>query len=213
MFDRIAPRYDRMNRLLTLGNDQRWRRALVRRLGIGPGDRVLDLACGTGDFVALCQELGADVVGLDFSRGMLDAADAVLRPALVQGDALRLPFADGVFTAAVSGFALRNFAAIPPVLGELARVLQPGGRLGLLEVDTPPNRLVAAGHRLYFRHAVPLAGRLFADGRAYRYLPESTVYLPGQDELVRMLVVAGFRRIAKRRPMLGAIQAVTAVRT
>jgi demethylmenaquinone methyltransferase/2-methoxy-6-polyprenyl-1,4-benzoquinol methylase len=214
MFDRISPSYDRVNRLMTFNADQRWRRELIRRLRVGPGDLVLDLACGTGDFAEICRKAGATAVGLDFSRGMLNAANRRF-PGLgifVQGDALRLPFADGTFTAAVSGFALRNFVAIPPVLDELARVLKPGGRIGLLEVDKPRNRVVAAGHGLYFNRVVPLVGGLIADRKAYRYLPQSASYLPPEAELRAMLEAAGFARITKRSPMFGAIQSVSAVR-
>lgn len=214
MFDRISPSYDRVNRLMTFGADQRWRMALVERLGVSPADVVLDLACGTGDFVELCRARGALAVGLDFSRGMLEqaAARSGETAAWVQGDALRLPFRDGAFTVAVSGFALRNFVAIPPVLAELARVLEPGGRLGLLEVDRPRNPLVAAGHLFYFQKVVPRVGGLLADRAAYHYLPESAAYLPEEAEMVRMLREAGFRRIRKQRPMFGAIQSITAVR-
>ncbi len=214
MFDRISPTYDRVNRLMTFNADRRWRRALVRRLAIGPGDTALDLACGTGDFTQLCRSLGANTCALDFSRGMLHAAVQRLGSAdsVVQADALHLPLADGSFTVAVSGFALRNFVAIAPVLAELARVLQPGGRLGLLEVDQPHNRFVAAGHGLYFNRVVPVVGGLLVDHDAYRYLPQSAAYLPSQDELVRMLRDAGFHRVQKCSPMFGAIQSVTAVR-
>lgn len=215
MFDRISPSYDRVNRLMTFNADQRWRRDLVRRLRVGPGDLVLDLACGTGDFAEICRKAGATAVGLDFSRGMLNAANRRF-PGLgifVQGDALRLPFADGSFSAAVSGFALRNFVAIPPVLDELARVLKPGGRIGLLEVDKPRNPLVAAGHGLYFNRVVPLVGGLIADRKAYRYLPQSASYLPPEAELRAMLEAAGFVRTRKRSPMFGAIQSVSAVRS
>ncbi|HMO54840.1 MAG TPA: class I SAM-dependent methyltransferase, partial [Tepidiformaceae bacterium] len=144
MFDRISPSYDRVNRIMTLNADQRWRRALVRRLDLGPGDLVLDLACGTGDFTMLGRNAGAKAAGLDFSGGMLRAASARHgeSSAWVQGDALALPFADGSFTVAVSGFALRNFVEIAPAMRELARVLKPGGRLGLLEVDRPRNPVV-----------------------------------------------------------------------
>lgn len=214
MFDRISPTYDRVNRIMTFNADQRWRRELVRRLRIGPGDRVLDLACGTGDFAEICRKAGAEAVGLDFSRGMLTAARRRF-PGLgifVQGDALRLPFADGSFTAAVSGFALRNFVAIPPVLEELARVLQPGGRIGLLEVDRPRNRLVAAGHGIYFNRVVPVVGGLIADRKAYRYLPQSASYLPPDPELDRIIEASGFTRITRRSPMFGAIQSISAVR-
>lgn len=215
MFDRISPSYDRVNRLMTFNADQRWRRELVRRLRIGHSDLVLDLACGTGDFAEICRKAGATAVGLDFSRGMLNAANRRF-PGLgifVQGDALRLPFADGSFTVAVSGFALRNFVAIPPVLEELARVLKPGGRVGLLEVDKPRNRVVAAGHGLYFNRVVPVVGGLIADRKAYRYLPQSASYLPPEAELRAMLESAGFGSIRKRSPMFGAIQSVSAVRS
>ena len=175
MFDRIAPSYDRMNRLITLGLDQRWRRSLIEALGVDAADTVLDLACGTGDFALLARERGARAVGVDFAGAMLAAARARCPAdvALARGDALRLPLADGSATVAVSGFALRNFTAIPPVLAELARVLRAGGRLGLLEVDEPRARALRVGHALWFRRAVPALGALLSDGRAYRYLPAS----------------------------------------
>lgn len=213
MFDRIAPRYDRVNRIMTFNADQRWRRELVRRLDIGHGDRVLDLACGTGDFSAICRAAGATPVGLDFSRGMLEvAAQREPSGAWLQGDALRLPIADASFNAAVSGFALRNFVSIAPVLNELGRILGPGGRLGLLEVDRPSNALVRTGHSVYFNRVVPRVGGWIGRDSAYRYLPQSAVYLPEQRELVRMLQEAGFRNIRKRSPMFGAIQSISAVR-
>ncbi len=215
MFDRISGRYDRVNRVMTLNADQRWRCSLLERLAVGPGDTVLDLACGTGDFAEQCLLRGAKVIALDFSRGMLERAAQRLDAdvMLVQADALRLPLSDGSVTAAVSGFALRNFVAIPPVLAELRRVLRPGGRLGLLEVDRPANGLVRTGHNFYFNRVVPIVGGIVSgDRQAYRYLPQSAAYLPDQSELVAMLRGAGFARIRKRRPMFGAIQSVDAVR-
>ncbi|MBI2764744.1 MAG: ubiquinone/menaquinone biosynthesis methyltransferase [Chloroflexi bacterium] len=214
MFDRIAPRYDRVNRLLTGRMDQRWRRDLIARLEITDDDRVLDLASGTGDFAELAREQTRNVVALDFAREMLlGAVQRDLFPvAFVQADALRLPIADASLTVAVSGFALRNFTAIPPVLAELARVLAPGGRLGLLEVDRPRNRVVRAGHGIYFNRVVPFLGGLLSDAAAYRYLPASTVYLPPERELIAMLHAAGFTRVRKKRHLLGAAQSITAVR-
>ena len=214
MFDRIAPSYDRMNRLMTLGLDQRWRRAVVADLRVGPGDIVLDLACGTGDFAALAAARGARVVALDFAGGMLASAQerSLPRTDLVRGDALRLPLADGSVSVAVSGFALRNFVAIAPVLAELARVLRPGGRLGLLEVDTPSMVPLRMGHQLYFNHVVPAVGALLSDGRAYRYLPASTAYLPPEAELMAMLGDACFANIAKHGYLGGAAQSLTATR-
>lgn len=214
MFNRIAPGYDRMNRLMTGRLDQRWRKGLVERLGIGDDDHVLDLASGTGDFAALARDCTQHVIALDFARGMLGAGvrRGLYPVQFVQADALRLPLRDGSQTVAVSGFALRNFTSIPPVLAELARVLAPGGRLGLLEVDRPRNALVRAGHGLYFDRVVPFLGGLLADREAYRYLPRSAIYLPEQAELARMLHEAGFREIRKRRHGMGAAQSIVAVR-
>jgi demethylmenaquinone methyltransferase / 2-methoxy-6-polyprenyl-1,4-benzoquinol methylase len=163
----------------------------------------------------VCETAATRVVALDFSRGMLLEARQRFedRAVLVQGDGLRLPLADTSIDIAVSGFALRNFSSIPPVLAELARVVKPGGRIGLLEVDRPRSRLVRAGHALYFDRIVPVLGGLLShDREAYRYLPKSAIYLPEERELVRMLQEAGFHRIQKERPMFGAIQALRAVR-
>ena len=214
MFDRIAPSYDRMNRIITLGFDQRWRRSLIDALRVDSSDTVLDLACGTGDFALMARERGARVIGLDFAGAMLAAArercpEAI---ALVRGDALRLPLADGSVSVAVSGFALRNFVAIPPVLDELARVLRPGGRAGLLEVDEPRSGLLRLGHGVYFQRVVPALGALLSDGRAYAYLPASASYLPEGEGLRDMLAEAGFTSIEKRSHLGGAAQSITAVR-
>ncbi len=214
MFDRIAPSYDRMNRIITLGFDQRWRRSLIDSLGVGADDTVLDLACGTGDFAVMARERGARVIGLDFAGAMLAAARERCPNdvALVRGDALRLPLAGGSVSVAVSGFALRNFVAIPPVLAELARVLRPGGRVGLLEVDEPRSAVLRLGHGLYFRRVVPAIGALLSDGRAYAYLPASASYLPEGEGLRDMLEDAGFTSVEKRSHLGGAAQSITAVR-
>ena len=214
MFDRIAPSYDRMNRIITLGFDQRWRRSLIDRLAAGSDDTVLDLACGTGDFAMMARAQGARVVGLDFAGAMLSAARERCPSgvALVRGDALTLPLVSGSVSVAVSGFALRNFVAIPPVLAELARVLRPGGRVGLLEVDEPRSAVLRLGHGLYFRRVVPAIGALLSDGRAYAYLPASASYLPEGDGLRDMLEEAGFTSVEKRSHLGGAAQSITAVR-
>jgi demethylmenaquinone methyltransferase/2-methoxy-6-polyprenyl-1,4-benzoquinol methylase len=213
MFDRIAPRYDLLNRLLTGGLDQRWRRALLAAANVGPGDRVVDLACGTGDLATLARARGAAVIGVDFSREMLRAARRGGAGApFVQADAQALPLASGIASVVTCGFALRNFVSLPAVLGECARVLRTGGRLALLEVDRPQLGVVRAGHSLYFDRVVPRIGALLSDRAAYRYLPDSTQYLPAEPELLALIERAGFARPAKRRLLLGAVQLLIAER-
>ncbi len=214
MFDRIAPHYDRMNRLLTLRLDQRWRRLAVRRLAIRPDDVVVDLGCGTGDLCELARDAGARVIGIDVAARMLAVARARrAADALLRADAARLPVRDASATVVTSAFALRNFTAIEPVLAEAARVLRPGGRLALLEVDEPRHPLLRWGHALYFRRAVPLVGALLADRSAYAYLPRSTAYLPPQRVLLARLAAAGFRGIRKVRLSGGIAQLLLATRT
>ncbi len=213
MFDRIAPRYDRLNRLLSLRLDQRWRREALRALAPGPGDVLLDLACGTGDFLELYGRRGARAIGVDFSAGMLRVAESRgVAGALLQGDASCLPLADGSVTILTCGFALRNFVSLEDVVREVARVLAPGGRIALLEVDEPRSRLLRAGHGLYFNRLVPLIGGLLSDQSAYRYLPRSVSYLPPERELLEMIARAGFTRVAKRRLSGGIVQLLTAER-
>jgi demethylmenaquinone methyltransferase / 2-methoxy-6-polyprenyl-1,4-benzoquinol methylase len=214
MFDRIAPHYDRMNRLMTFGLDQGWRRLTLDRIRLSRGELVLDVACGTGDFAGLCRERGAEVVATDYAARMLEHAGARgFAGTLVRSDAMKLPMRSGAFDAVVCGFALRNFAKLQPAFNEMARVLRPGGRVGLLEVDKPKIGLVRLGHSLYFDRVVPLVGRVLADGKAYSYLPESAAYLPPWPKLKRKLERAGFSDVRHESAMLGAVQIVTAVRT
>ena len=211
MFDRLAPRYDRMNRLISLGQDGRWRRHTVAALGLAPGARVLDLACGTGD---LCDDLdhaGHSPVGVDRSAGMLAAAHTAAP--LVRGDALGLPFADGTLDGVVCGFALRNFVELAPVLAECARVLRPGGRLAALDAAVPGHPVLRAGNALWFRGAVPVLGRVLAgDAEAYRYLPASTAYLPDPAALSGLLGEAGFESVRRRTFTGGSVQLLTGTR-
>jgi demethylmenaquinone methyltransferase/2-methoxy-6-polyprenyl-1,4-benzoquinol methylase len=213
MFDRIAPRYDRMNRLLTGGLDQRWRRAALEAIGVGPEDRVLDLACGTGDLAELAHRRGARVIGVDFAGEMLRRARTRrVAASLVQADGARLPLAEACATVAVSGFALRNFVSLPAIFRELARVLVPGGRVALIDVDRPTTPVVRQGHAFYFDRVVPFVGGLLSDRAAYSYLPQSTAYLPPASELLAMLEATGFSAVKRRARLLGAVQIVTGVR-
>jgi demethylmenaquinone methyltransferase/2-methoxy-6-polyprenyl-1,4-benzoquinol methylase len=199
MFDRIAPVYDVMNRLMTAGLDQRWRR-LTARTVVRPGDRVLDACCGTGDLAVAARRVGAaEVVGLDFSERMLERARRK-EPAIewVRGDLLELPFPDASFDAATVGFGVRNVADLERGLGELRRVLRPGGRLGILEITRPrgPLRLF---YRLWFDVLIPLAGKILPGGKAYTYLPASVRRFPGPDELAALLRARGFEDVTVRR--------------
>lgn len=213
MFDRIAPRYDSMNRLLTLGLDQRWRRRALTAAAVGPGDRVIDLACGTGDLCELASRRGATVAGVDFAGGMLRRARARGACArLVQADAQALAFPDASVDVVTCGFALRNFVSLEAVLAECARVLRPGGRLALLEVDRPRSGLVRAGHSLYFDRIVPLIGGVLCDRAAYRYLPDSTRYLPAEAELLALIEHAGFASVRKHSFLFGTAQLLLAER-
>jgi demethylmenaquinone methyltransferase/2-methoxy-6-polyprenyl-1,4-benzoquinol methylase len=210
MFDTIAPRYDLVNRVMTFGLDVHWRRRAVRSLDLGPAATVVDLACGTGDLCRVLAAAGYRPVGVDLSLGMLRHART--SAPLVQADALHLPIGDGAVDGAVSGFALRNFVALAPVLAELARVVRPGGRVALLEVASPTNRVLHAGHAVYFERIVPRIGAALSDGDAYRYLPRSVAYLPDPPALESALHSAGFGAIA-RVPLTGGIaQLIVATR-
>jgi demethylmenaquinone methyltransferase / 2-methoxy-6-polyprenyl-1,4-benzoquinol methylase len=200
MFDRIAPRYELVNRVMTLGLDAGWRRRAVRELQLEPGAHVLDLGCGTGDLCRVLGRAGLRAVGVDMAAGML--AKAHTSAPLVRADALHLPMGEGTVDGAISGFALRNVVDIAACFHEAARVIRPGGRAVFLEVSEPPSPIVRRLHALYFRRIVPLVGGLLSDRRAYAYLPASTAYLPSPAELLRLLTEAGFGRC--RRVQLGA---------
>lgn len=213
MFDRIAPRYDRLNRVLTWGLDRGWRRRALAAAAVGRGDVVVDVACGTGDLAALAATRGARVVGVDFSAGMLACArDRGVAATLVRGDAAALPIATARAAAVTCGFALRNFTAIPPMLAEAARVLRPGGRLVVLEVATPRGAVPRLLHRLYFDRLVPRIGALLADRAAYAYLPRSAAYLPPSETLRQLVRDAGFAAVTVEPLGFGAVQLLHAVR-
>jgi demethylmenaquinone methyltransferase / 2-methoxy-6-polyprenyl-1,4-benzoquinol methylase len=211
MFDAIAPRYDLVNRVMTFGLDLRWRRQAIQALAIADGSTVLDVACGTGDFLAALRSAGHRSFGVDLSWGML-CADRSGAP-LVQGDGDRLPVADGSIDALTCGYALRNVAELDALFAEIARVVRPGGRISLLEVAEPTGGVLRAGHRVWFRRAVPAIGGLLSDRAAYRYLPASTAYLPPTDELRRLLVEAGFSTVNLHLLSGGLSQVLTATRS
>src|SRR4051794_22097929 len=192
MFDRIAPVYDLMNRVMTVGLDVRWRR-LAAQAAVRGGDRVLDAACGTGDLAIADLKAGAGkVTGLDFSPRMLERArrkDA--RIDWLQGDMLALPFADETFDAATVGFGVRNVEDLERALRELRRVLRPGGRLAILEITTPRGALKPF-FSLWFDRVVPLLGKVLPGGAAYTYLPASVKRFPSAEALAALMRDCGF---------------------
>ena len=197
MFDRIAPAYDAMNRLMTAGLDRRWRQETAAAV-VRPGDRVLDVCCGTGDLALAAAEAGGKVTGLDFSEAMLVRARRK-EPALewVSGDALALPFADDSFEAVTIGFGLRNLADAEHGLAEMRRVLSPGGRVAILEI-TRPRGVLAPFYRFWFDGVIPLAGKVLPGGSAYSYLPASVRRFPDPEGLAKLMDEAGFGDIRWR---------------
>jgi demethylmenaquinone methyltransferase/2-methoxy-6-polyprenyl-1,4-benzoquinol methylase len=207
MFDAVAEHYDRMNAVMTFGQERRWRRVVVASLGVGAGDIVLDLAAGTGASSVGIAATGATVIACDFSQGML-AVGRRRHPQLsmVAGDGLSLPFADHGFDAVTVSFGLRNVADVDRVLGELARVTKPGGRLAVLETSAPRRQPLRAGHRLYVERVMPRLARLAASNAdAYRYLAESVGAWPAPDELARRIEAAGWSAVTWRPLLLGAV--------
>jgi demethylmenaquinone methyltransferase/2-methoxy-6-polyprenyl-1,4-benzoquinol methylase len=197
MFDRIAPVYDAMNRVMTAGLDRRWRRITVDEV-VHKGDRVLDACCGTGDLALEARRRGADVVGLDFSEPMLERARAKSRDVeWVHGDMLALPFGDASFDAVTVGFGVRNVDDLEAGLRELRRVLRSGGRVGILEI-TQPRGALAPFYRLWFDRVVPLLGKVLPGGSAYTYLPASVRRFPGPEELAALLEASGFSAVRFR---------------
>jgi len=212
MFDAIAPRYDLVNRVMTFGLDQRWRRRTVDALALPAGSLVLDLACGTGDLSRMAggRPWEYRMIGADLSAGMLAANDTGIP--VVEADCTQLPFPDRTFDGLVCGYALRNFADLTAAFVETARVLRPGGRVGLLEVDAPTSPVMRTGYRVWFNKAVPVIGGVLSDRDAYHYLPRSVAYLPPTPELRRMLNDAGFSGVGIRPLAGGLSQLITATR-
>jgi demethylmenaquinone methyltransferase / 2-methoxy-6-polyprenyl-1,4-benzoquinol methylase len=204
MFDRIAGVYDLMNTAMTAGLHHRWRERAADRAGLGLGDSALDACCGTGDLaLELARRVGSrgTVVGCDFSEPMLELArrkaarQEVAQVRFEWGDALALPYEDGSFDAVTVGFGVRNLAELDRGVGELARILRPGGRLVILEITQPRRPPLSIFYSLWFERMVPLLGSLAGDRDAYTYLPESVKGFPPPEGLAALMANAGLEHV------------------
>jgi demethylmenaquinone methyltransferase/2-methoxy-6-polyprenyl-1,4-benzoquinol methylase len=211
MFSAIAPRYDLMNRLMTLGRDQIWRRTTVRLCALPSGGSLLDVATGTGDigYEALHADPTAQVVGLDLTPEMMLLGRRKQRGQafpFIEGDGLSLPFGDDTFDAAASGFMMRNVVDIQLAFAEQLRVVRPGGRVVCLEITLPRTPVLGWLIKIYFFRVVPFVGRLISGHReAYLYLPESVAAFPTPPELKRIIESVGLHDVRYRTAMLGTI--------
>ncbi|MBC7223263.1 MAG: ubiquinone/menaquinone biosynthesis methyltransferase [Anaerolineae bacterium] len=222
MFAAIHGHYDRMNRLMTLGRDLAWRRAALRETNLPPDGLLLDVATGSGDVLVQAMRLvpGARAVGVDFTPEMLGLAQARLveagywgRFALLQGDALSLPFPDGTFDAVISAFMMRNVADVRLALAEQRRVVRPGGRVVCLELTWPRHPAFQRLFGLYFQRFVPWMGGLLSGHReAYRYLPASVASFYTREEMLSFMEGAGLAHLRCRTLMLGTVAIYTGER-
>ncbi len=222
MFDSIAPAYDTMNRMMTMGIDRRWRRRCVRMVRDARPGTILDLATGTGDLaVALARAIpDAKVTGADLSESMIEIGRRKVaehglddRITLMTADALKMPFADDTFDAMTIAFGVRNFEDLEAGYTEMCRVLRPGGLLVVLELTPPASRVVKPFYNFYTRCIIPAVGRIVSkDSRAYTYLPESIAAVPARDAMLDIMRRAGFDDTAYRSLTLGVATIYTAVK-
>lgn len=214
-FQKIAPSYDKMNSIISLGTHHSWRQHATNLLKLRPNSHVLDVCCGTGDWtIALAQQINqtGHVTGLDFSNSMLAVAQDKIaaqqlnsKITLLQGDAMKLPFENDQFDIVTIGFGLRNVADALKTLQEMVRVLKPGGQLICLETSQPTAPVIRQGWELYFGHLVPLLGKVLVNEKQeYTYLTDSTHNFVNYNQLASMFWQVGLKQVFYRRIMLGA---------
>lgn len=207
MFDGVAKHYDRTNDVLSVGNAYLWRAATVRAIAAKSGERVLDIAAGTGTSSAAVAKSGAEVVAADFSSGMIEVG-RVKHPKItfVEADAMALPFDDDEFDAVTISFGLRNIVDPKKALDEMYRVLKPGGRLVICEFSSPPRAIFRAGYSVYMRYLMPaIVGATSSNPEAYTYLADSIRAWPDQVTLSQWIRGAGFTRVAYRNLTFGVV--------
>ncbi len=213
LFSTIADRYDLITILLSFGLDRRWKARLAADADLRPGDRALDLACGTGDISFEIAERGARVIGLDITARMIEIARAKRRigrakAVFLVGDMMSLPFPDGRFDVATVGYGIRNVPTIDIALGEIYRVLTPGGRVLSLDFNRPPNRMIRAVYLAYLTVVGSALGLvLHRDPDTYRYIPESIRRYPGAPGVAAAMRRLGFREVSYT-PLLGSLMAI-----
>jgi len=205
MFMKIAPRYDFLNKLLSLGIDKRWRKSAAKKIKSRPGGRVLDIATGTGDMAleaARTTDNSVKIIGVDFCSAMVEIGRNKLaasllsnRVALGVASCEALPFHNDTFDSATIAFGIRNVADRNLGLREIVRTLLPGGRIVILEFSNPKSRLFKSVYHFYFRRLLPAIGGMFSDSHAYRYLPDSVLEFPDQEAFKKMMTEAGFENV------------------
>ena len=209
MFDNIAPTYDKLNHVLSMNVDKLWRRHALKEIVDGSAQRILDVACGTGDStlsIAKAAAAGSEVVGVDISEGMMALVEGKAEKAGVRNrivlqvaDGEALPYGDGAFDRVTCAFGIRNFEHKEKGLAEFLRVLRPGGKAVVLELSVPQNRAVRWAYDLYFMRLLPrIGGAVSGDRAAYRYLPASVHNFPAPQAFCRMMEEAGFRAVRCR---------------
>lgn len=215
LFDSIAPDYDKLNHILSLGIDTTWRRRALRWIvDKERKQEILDIACGTGDFslvIARHANRESQVTGLDLSQGMLDVMKEKVRKACLdkrittqQGNSESMPFADATFDRVTIAFGIRNFEHRDVALKEILRVLKPGGRLVILELSVPQNKVIRWFYNIYFTKILPIiGGSVSGDKEAYRYLPASVLKFPAPAEWKAFMVECGYRNIVHKAYTLG----------
>jgi ubiquinone/menaquinone biosynthesis methyltransferase len=215
LFATIADHYDFITRFLSYGQDRRWKRRVIELAAVSPEDRVLDLACGTGDLLFAAAAHARFAVGLDVTLRMLELAkarDPDAQSALVAGDMLALPFAGSSFDLVTTGYGLRNVPSLQQAIDEIYRVLTPGGRLLSLDFDRPENPVLRAAYLAYLTVVGSILGLvLHRDPDTYRYIPESIRLYPGSTGVARFLDHHGFRDV-QVIPLLGGLMAIHSAR-
>ncbi|MDO3409602.1 demethylmenaquinone methyltransferase [Saccharibacillus sp. CPCC 101409] len=217
VFQQIAPKYDRMNNIISFNRHKSWRKFAMRKMAVSPGDSAIDLCCGTCDWTISLAEAskGGPITGLDFSEAMLDVGREKVSRAphgkditLVQGNAMELPFADNSFDYATIGFGLRNVPDLVQVLKEMRRVVKPGGMVVCLEVSKPTAQPFKGLYYFYFDRVLPVFGKVFAKSyEQYKWLPESLKPFPGRKELANIFREVGLQRV-EDYPLTGGVAAL-----